>query len=74
MMRGEPDQSGGEGLGARGVNDKVVWGEGTQARGGAGAREADRWGRIQGRSAGWLVGLDRWVQVTDYWSIILGDE
>jgi hypothetical protein len=32
------------------------------------------WGRIQGRSAGWLVGLDRWVQVTDYWSIILGDE
>jgi hypothetical protein len=32
------------------------------------------WGRIQGRSVGWLVGLDRWVQVIDYWSIILGDE
>jgi hypothetical protein len=52
MMRGEPDRSSGEGLGARGVNDKVVWGEGTQARGGAGAREADR-SRV-GQPVGWL--------------------
>jgi hypothetical protein len=57
MMRGEPDRSSGEGLGARGVNDKVVWGEGTQARGGAGAREADRLGAHPGsvsRLVGWV--------------------
>jgi hypothetical protein len=31
------------------------------------------WGRVLGRSASWLVGLDRWVQMMDYWSITLGD-
>jgi hypothetical protein len=55
MMRGEPDRSGTEGLGVRGVNDKVVWGEGARARGGAGAHEAGRLGAHPG-SVSWLVG------------------
>jgi hypothetical protein len=32
------------------------------------------WGRIGGRSNSWLVGLDHWAQVIDYWSITLVDE
>jgi hypothetical protein len=55
MMRGEPDRSGSEGLGARGVNDKVVWGEGARARGGAGAREVGQLG-AHPRSVSRLVG------------------
>jgi hypothetical protein len=72
--RGGPNQSGDDGWGARGVNEEVTWGGVALARGGAGARGANRLGHIQGRSAGWLVLLDRLVHVIDYWSITLGDE
>jgi hypothetical protein len=47
-MGGTPDWRGGDGRGACRVNDKVVRGGGTRARGGVGARGADRLGAHQG--------------------------
>jgi hypothetical protein len=55
MMRGGPDQSGGDGRVACGVNDKVARG-----RGGVATCGANRLGAHRG-SVGRLVGLDHWV-------------
>jgi hypothetical protein len=67
-MRGRPDRSSEDRTGS-------AWGQ-RQGRAGRGHVSQRRCGGTRGRlvggasGVGWLVGLDRWVQVIDYWSII----